>query len=476
LPAVAHYGKCVVRFDPKQVVRVLWGRRDDWRLRKPVRPDAPHPGAHWLGPVAMVGASLVGWYAFDDAIGREGNVAFALFIGSVSILLMAFSFVLATRLRLLEPFFGGLDRMYRWHRWFGALAVAAMWLHVQNVDDVKGIRGASKSVAEAAEELAGTAETILYVLVAVSLIRWVPYRWWRQLHKLLIVPYLFACWHFHTATKPYANDSAWGRWFQAIMVLGIGAWLWRVVWRDGVRRGHRYRIESISRSGTITTIDMAPVGAALRHSAGQFAFFRFGSRSAAEPHPFTIASAPDDPLLRIHVKNLGDWSDRIGDRLVIGDPVRVEGPYGKLRPLPRRPRTTVWVAGGVGITPFLGAVRSLRDGDVVPHLFYAVRSRDDAAGLSELTTAASAGRVALHLHVSREGHRLRSEDLLEIFGASRLRDAHVVMCGPDAMIRDMSAAVRNLGARRVHVEAFDIRTGIGPDLSRKIASLREFSR
>jgi hypothetical protein len=50
------------------------------------------------------------------------------------------------------------------------------------------------------------------------------------------------------------------------------------------------------------------------------------------------------------------------------------------------------------------------------------------------------------------------------------------MCGPDAMIRETSAAVRNLGARRAHVEAFDIRTGIGPDLSREIASLREYSR
>ncbi len=71
---------------------------------------------------------------------------------------------------------------------------------------------------------------------------------------------------------------------------------------------------------------------------------------------------------------------------------------------------------------------------------------------------------------------LRSEDLLEIFGAGGLRGAHVVMCGPEAMVRDMSNAARELGARRVHVEGFDIRTGIGPDLSREIASLREYSR
>jgi hypothetical protein len=45
------------------------------------------------------------------------------------------------------------------------------------------------------------------------------------------------------------------------------------------------------------------------------------------------------------------------------------------------------------------------------------------------------------------------------------------MCGPDALINDMTRTVRSLGARHVHVEAFDIRTGIGPDLSREVDQL-----
>jgi len=68
--------------------------------------------------------------------------------------------------------------MYVWHRWFGALSVGAMWLHLEMVDDVKGIRGASRDVAEAAEELAETGSTLLYILVGISLLRWLPSRWW----------------------------------------------------------------------------------------------------------------------------------------------------------------------------------------------------------------------------------------------------------------------------------------------------------
>ena len=68
-----------------------------------------------MGPLAVISSVLVSWPAFAGASGKEGSVAFAQYIGAVSILLMSWNFVLALRLRPLEPFFGGLDRMYRVH-------------------------------------------------------------------------------------------------------------------------------------------------------------------------------------------------------------------------------------------------------------------------------------------------------------------------------------------------------------------------
>ncbi|MFZ9016850.1 MAG: ferric reductase-like transmembrane domain-containing protein [Ilumatobacteraceae bacterium] len=459
------------------VARRLLGTRADWRMRRPAPPGRPVVGRPLVGPVLLIAAAGAGWFAFDDTVGEESTAALALLVGSVSILLMAWSNVLATRWRPLEPWFGGLDRMYRWHRWFGAVSVGAMWLHVQIVDDVKGIPGASRDVAHTAEDLAGTAETMLYVLVAVSLLRWVPYRWWRLTHKALVVPYALACWHFYTATKPYGNGSPWGRWFSALMVLGLVAWLYRVVWCDVVRRGVPYRVAAIDQVGSTTTIDLEPAGARhLRHRPGQFAFLKPQVRGMSEPHPFTIASGPDDDLLRFHVRDLGDWSQRLPERVRVGDRVLVEGPYGRLEPAPSSldghpPKgPVVWIAGGVGITPFLGALSSPeRTGDRAPHLFHAVRTRDDAPALDDVLAAAADGRIVHHLHVSGEGTRLGRSDLEAVFGSGGLRDAHVVMCGPDRLVRDMTAAVRSLGAHHVHVEAFDIRTGVGPDLSRELA-------
>lgn len=455
-----------------QVMKTLWGTRQDWRLTRPALPVMPQWGSHWVGPVMAIVSLVVGWFAFRDARG-DGAVSFALFIGSVSILMMAWSNLLATRILPLEQLFGGLDRMYRWHRWFGALSVGAMWLHMQTVDDVKGIRGASKDVADAAEDLAGTGSNVLYVLVAVSVLRWLPTRWWRWSHKLLVIPYVFASWHFYTATKPYANDSLWGTWFTGFMLLGLVAWVYRVLWRDVVRRGRQYRVSNISTVGDAAELVLEPVGVPLRHGVGQFVFLKFAVSGMSEPHPFTIASSPEESELRFFIKDLGDWTGELTHRIHVGARVKVEGPYGALPVVPQHSASEIlWIAGGVGITPFLGAACSrMPDDGPTPHLFYCVRYRQDAVALRELEKAAREGRIVLHVHASSEGNRLSSHHIAAVVGPEGLADAHVVMCGPDGLIKSMRTAVRGLGARHIHVEGFDIRTGVGPDLSRTLHKL-----
>jgi predicted ferric reductase len=245
------------------VAKMLIGKRSDWRLTKPTVPHVPQFNSTWIGPVMAVITICIGWFAFPDTIG-DGNAAFALYIGSVSIMMMTWSNLLSTRVLPLEQIFGGVDRMYIWHRWLGALSVGAMWLHMETTDDIKGIRGASRDVADAAEDLAETGSTLLYILVGISLLRWIPTRWWRFTHKLLILPYAFACWHFYTATKPYANDSFWGNWFTGFMFLGIAAYLYRVVWRDMLHKGKIHRVSNIEHSGNVITFELEPLGTPLK--------------------------------------------------------------------------------------------------------------------------------------------------------------------------------------------------------------------
>lgn len=410
------------------------------------------------------------WPAFSSAQG-DGHVALSLWVGAVSILLMAWSFVLAIRLRALEPWFGGMDRVYRSHRWAGALAIPTMWLHTSIEPDIRGgIRGASRSIADSASDLAGTGETMLYLLVGASLLRWIPYRYWRWTHKLLGLPFVFASWHFFTAQKPYANTSAWGWFFNAVMLIGTAAWLHRVVVLDMFARGRPYRVVRSTIDDTTIEIELEPLGSRLRHHAGQFAFVKLDLPGLREPHAFTIASSPDEANLRFYIRDLGDWSNRLLDADLLGAAARIEGPYGHFQPTRDSTDRTIWVAGGVGITPFLSAIGQLEPApkEHRPLLIYAVRQRAGATALEALTSAAADGRIALDVVVSSEGRRFSPAMFAAAIGDARPQRCHVATCGPSGLTDAVISSARNHGIASIEYEAFDMRSGIGPDLSRDI--------
>ena len=165
-------------------LRAIIGSRRDWRLDRVRLPHFGGPSLSWVGPLLVMASALAGWFAFAGATG-PGSVAFGLFIGSVAIVLMAWSFILSIRLRFLEPLFGGLDGMYRTHRWAGTLSVVAMALHTSIEPEIQGgIRGAAAGIADAATDLAGAGGAMIYALLGVTLLRWIPYRYWRWTHPL----------------------------------------------------------------------------------------------------------------------------------------------------------------------------------------------------------------------------------------------------------------------------------------------------
>ena len=454
----------------ERVARTLIGRRADWRLDQ--RPHLSWPARPSAGTAIVIATFAISWFAYINARG-DGNATIALFAGASSILAMSWSMVLAVRWRAVERLFGGQDRAYVAHRWLGAVAVVGVWLHTQTVDDIEGIAGASRSVAETAEDLAGNGQTLLYILAAASAIRWLPTRWWRQTHKLMIVPLAFAGWHQFTSTKPFANESFWGRWSQAIILIGLATWVIRVVIRDTIGRGIRHRVTRVERTPSTVTVELEPIRRrSMRHRPGQFAFVRADSLGLGEPHPFTIASHPDENVVRLGISNLGDWTGRLIDRVEPGTIMRLEGPYGGLDLGGGAP--TLWVAGGVGITPFLAGIPALAPGSPTT-LIHCFRDGDDTVGRDLTRAAASAGLLTLHEFESSRGNRFDSDRLSELVGSDLSRH-HVVLCGPNGLIADVRRATEGLGAPRAHVDRFDLRGAIGPDLTAEVDELVDWAK
>lgn len=105
---------------------------------------------------------------------------------------------------------------------------------------------------------------------------------------------------------------------------------------------------------------------------------------------FSIASSPADPDLVFATRMRDTAFKRQLGTMPEGTEIQIDGPYGSFTLHAKKERPAVFIAGGIGITPFMSILKTA--GDEKPnrkfYLFYSNRTKDDAAffnGLSRLT-------------------------------------------------------------------------------------------
>lgn len=396
--------------------------------------------------------------------------------------LMSLVMVLALRHPLLERPLGGMDQVYRLHKWAGigaALAAIAHWGAKEGGGWIKDLWGrAGKPGRDAvwawltdsrglAKDAGEWAFYLLLAMVALTLLtRLLPYRNWRVLHRAMPLLYLALVFHAVALTPLYLWASPLGALMVTLMLAGSAAALWSLAGWVGVRRNHAARIAHVQLLGqgadAPLEVTCAMPASWPGHRAGQFAFVRFDRGEGA--HPFTIASADGlaesdagEALLRLVIKPLGDYTRTLASRLRTGQRVDIEGPYGHFDGRGSARRQQVWVAAGVGITPFLALLEARQRGHVQPpgaqpvQMHYCTRDADRDPLLARLRQLCAGARPAVTLTVHSQAHgqrlsprNLAGKDALDIW-----------YCGPQGL----GDALERHDARdwRLHRESFAMR-------------------
>jgi ferredoxin-NADP reductase len=123
---------------------------------------------------------------------------------------------------------------------------------------------------------------------------------------------------------------------------------------------------------------------------GQFANFTLDSAIATDAggstRSLSIASAPHEKDLVVGMRMRDTGFKRAASALPIGSPFLLEGPYGNLILHRDITRPAVFLAGGIGITPFRSMIRHATEVGSAHRifLFYSIRRLEEAAFLKEL--------------------------------------------------------------------------------------------
>lgn len=436
-----------------------------------------------IGGLAVV---TVLWFAAEPGVWQvDGFFAFrkvsVQYSGIVAIACMSAAMLLAVRPRLPEVWFGGLDKMYRLHKWLGVSALgfsAVHWMlavwpkwavglgwlqrphhgpRPQPAGLVDRVMSALHHPAENVGEWMFYAVAVLSVL---ALLKRFPYRAFFKTHRVLAVTYLVLVFHALVLAAPAYWLSPVGLVLTPLLAGGAWAALVVLVWGVATRRRVRGTVAAIHAHPQMRclSVDVAVPEGSTGHRAGQFAFVTVAADEGA--HPYTIASAwGHERRLTFVIKELGDHTRTLRHTLRVGQQVIVEGPYGCFTfddPLPHQ----IWIGAGIGITPFIARMKQLAALGARPHtvdLFHTTADYDEAA-LARLRADADAAGVRLHiLHDARDG-LLTGGRIRQL--VPHWRQASTWFCGPpafgEALRRDFGVLGQAV-SRHFHQELFAMR-------------------
>jgi predicted ferric reductase len=289
--------------------------------------------------------------------------------------------------------------------------------------------------------------------------------------------FLIASLHVFMTSGIKASSPALTIYLGVLAAAGVAAWIYRSVFGNLLVRRHDYLVTGVRQLDKwVVEITMTPrAGRPLDYIPGQFVFVTFFSSEfnaqfhpvsiehegeyaivtlrpgevSNQFHPFSLTSAPGEGNLRIAVKAVGDFT-RAMHKLGEGAVAKVEGPYGGFSHLKVPRKRQVWVAGGIGITPFLSMVRSLNGSGHQIDLYFGVKSLDQSYFLAELLALDRTKDDFRLIHVPEDEIGYITADRIEETTGD-LKSVDFLLCGPPPMVKNLRGQLIDKGVPRSHI-------------------------
>lgn len=415
--------------------------------------------------IVLVLLTVVVWLVFPPVNdGREDFVRTYAgeVLGSVLIVLMSFSLFLSTRPRWAEPYFGGMDKMYAAHRNVSTSAFLLMFVHllVVPITTVNLRLGNYLAMVAFLGIVAIVLPTLAPRIPFLSKLTNSTYEGWKKLHRYIGI--FFIVGYIHALTIDALSAFIAINWTQIFFIIGVISYIYTEFLGGMVGKYVPYTVEAVNHPNNSTTeVGLRAKSKPIKHAhAGQFLFVRFKSdKTLDEVHPFTISSAPHEDVLRVTIKACGDFTRHLFQHLKPGTEAIVEGAYGLFN-YKDGGEKQIWIAGGIGVTPFLSFLRDLKtDLAFDVHFYYTVRHPEEAVFADEIESIAKKHpRLKANIRYSSQQGSLTIEEIVKNAGGN-VSGHHIYMCGPLPMVQVFEKKFVEAGVRKenVHYEEFNFR-------------------
>jgi predicted ferric reductase len=328
-----------------------------------------------------------------------------------------------------------------------------------------------------------------------TLRRRLPYHVWKKTHEWLGFVFVMVMVHVITVQRDVASYPLLAGWMYGWMMAAGASFVYiRFLYRF-VGPHCTYQVAIVEWIGDILELTLNPRTSGMDFKPSQFIYLVVHRAGITpEPHPYSIACGYNvQSTIKLGIKRAGDHTATL-DLLESGDPVTLYGPYGRFsEAFLRAERDCIFIAGGIGITPFMGmwhvALHSeerVDDDDLSDEvrqlhpemlrrwksprvaLFYVCNNEEQASFDNDIKNEVVSSQSHGFADLDKRGHHY------ELYLASRhglisaadidrrvaggALDKYIFLCGPSPMMTSLMAQFKAMGVRKeqIIIEDFNL--------------------
>lgn len=384
------------------------------------------------------------------------------FFGLIGFLFLSILIISGDTARFFDRFFG-MDKIIKFQRKFALVTIFIISLHpfffILSNGKIFNYLIPDFSILPLAIGIVSFYSLII-VEVCSILYKRISYRAWQYIHILIYILFFFIVYHLINIGSDIEN--IFFRLIFGVLIVGLAS--------GAVYRGY-YKIKNRKKKFYVKEIiwDSPDVFSLIVKSEqnfsfkpGQFCFLRLNKKGLYARHPFTISSGPEDEYLSFTIKNSGRFT-KSASQLKEGEEVIIDGPFGIFTiGNKEEKKDLVFIAGGVGITPFMSMIKYFLSKNEKPNviLLYGVRTEKDLIFRKQLDEIKESWFKKIYiLSEEKNSQNFEFGFVDESFIKKYVKDIKnslFYVCGPEIMKEKIIKILKNLGVKKkdIKIESF----------------------
>lgn len=404
--------------------------------------------------ITAVGTGALFWFAKRVNSASDYWQLLAQISGLFGLFTLSWTYILAIRHKTLEQMFGGLDKVYRLHHTLGGAAFLLVIHHpvflVLRQLPTNTLRTYFVPTGLFSYALGIYALYVFLVLLVLTLYVDLPYRIWKQTHEWMGLVIILGAWHGLLVASDMASFWPLTVWMSMWSIAALSAFVYKRFLYYRWEPGELYFIDDTTWDKDIVVLSLRAKqeGRYQVFAPGQFGFLSFdepGKRR--DEHPFSVLSQDGDRVT-FGIKVTGGFTLQLA-RSLKDTVVRIRGPFGSFGANRKSSTQNVWIAGGIGITPFVYLLSAVAATERVTFVFTIRGASPGVLMQTVMDVLPNKPFVRFVVHDSKTSGRLTAEKLAGYAPISS--DTRVWLCGPQQLMESLTEQLPALGVRRSHI-------------------------